>query len=137
MKFPLADWIDDHDGCQHNLGASGMRGSIHRPAPARGRRGRTDASALIEAVGRSVGVDAARVFLTHGATEANAWVTFYLARSHGAAARSCRVRFPEYLPSSTSLGRRAFASARTRDRPISRSSPSHGTPRETCGPWSR
>jgi histidinol-phosphate/aromatic aminotransferase/cobyric acid decarboxylase-like protein len=98
MKFPLADWIDDHDGCQHNLGASGMRGSIRRPSSAGRRRGRPEASALVEAVGRSVGVDASRVFLTHGATEANAWVTFYLARVHGAAARSCRVRYPEYPP---------------------------------------
>src|SRR5208282_429050 len=98
MKFPLSDWIDEHAGCRHNLGASGMRGSIRRPAPARGRQGRPEASALVDAVARSVGVDASRVFLTHGATEANAWVTFYLARSHGAGARSCRVRFPEYPP---------------------------------------
>ncbi|HLN50484.1 MAG TPA: aminotransferase class I/II-fold pyridoxal phosphate-dependent enzyme [Thermoplasmata archaeon] len=98
MKFPLADWIDDHDGCRHNLGASGMRGSIRRLTLARGRRERPEASALVEVVARSVGVDTSRVFLTHGATEANAWVTFYLARSHGAAARSFRVRFPEYPP---------------------------------------
>jgi len=98
MRFPLADWIDDHDGCRHNLGASGMKGSIRRPAISGAGSGYPRTEELSAAIARSIGVDGSRVFLTHGATEANAWVTFYLARSRDLPNRACRVRFPEYPP---------------------------------------
>ncbi len=98
MRFPLADWIDDHDRCRHNLGSSGMRGSIRRPPLPDPGPEPPDAQELVEALARSVGVDASRLFLTHGATEGNAWVAFFLARARTGSDRACRVRFPEYPP---------------------------------------
>jgi histidinol-phosphate/aromatic aminotransferase/cobyric acid decarboxylase-like protein len=97
MRFPLADWIDEHRDCRHNLGSSGMAGSIRRPAASDRSHRRPSAEELTESLGRSIGVDPNRIFLTHGATEANAWVTFYVAR-RPLASRACRVRFPEYPP---------------------------------------
>ncbi len=98
MRFPLADWIDDHDDCRHKLGSSGMRGSIRRPPLPDPGPTPPEADELVEALARSVDVDASRVFLTHGATEANAWVAFFLARTRTGSNRACRVRFPEYPP---------------------------------------
>lgn len=99
MKFPLADWIDAHPDCRHDLAQSGMRGVLHRPAFDRGRTPPADTGELREALAREVGVASDRLFLTHGATESNAWVTFYLARTLTASRpRSCRVRLPEYPP---------------------------------------
>ena len=33
MPSELADWIDSHHDCRHNLGTSGMLGSIEPPRP--------------------------------------------------------------------------------------------------------
>jgi aspartate/methionine/tyrosine aminotransferase len=98
MRFPLADWIDDHAACRHNLGQSGMVGSIRRPALTREERRATDPAELVSEIARTVRVDPRRVALTHGATEANAWVTVFLSRPSRRSRRRCRVRLPEYPP---------------------------------------
>ncbi len=98
MRFPLADFLDAHRDCRHNLGESGMHGTLPPPpAPAR-TRGREVLDDLREELARSIGIPPDRLTLTHGATEANAWVTFYLRRGTGVRRPSCRVRLPEYPP---------------------------------------
>ncbi len=93
MRFPLADWIAAHPGCRHDLSLSGMKGSIRPPRPGTGPARAED---LLTELGRTLGVGRERVFLTHGATEANAWVTVYVGRSVASGPRWCRVRLPEY-----------------------------------------
>jgi histidinol-phosphate/aromatic aminotransferase/cobyric acid decarboxylase-like protein len=95
MRFPLADWIDAHPDCRYNLGQSGMIGSITRPSLTREESRATDPGELAEELGRSLGVARDRIALTHGATEANAWVALFLARNARSTGR-CRVRWPEY-----------------------------------------
>lgn len=96
--FPLAEWIESHSGCRHNLALSGMVGSI----PGRGARApRTrpdDAERLRRTLAGDLGVDPRRVFLTHGATEANAGVLQYLARRRRGTPSRGRVHWPEYGP---------------------------------------
>jgi histidinol-phosphate/aromatic aminotransferase/cobyric acid decarboxylase-like protein len=98
MKFPLADWIDEHNDCQHNLGTSGMRGSIRHPVPSAAEVRSADAGVLRREFAELLGVDAGRIFLTHGATEGNAAVLWFLARRYRGRRLRCRVRFPEYPP---------------------------------------
>jgi len=100
MKFPLADWIDEHPDCRYDLATSGMRGSVAPPPwPVR----RPDPLAPVELrreLADHLGVAPERVFLARGAQEANAWVLGFLARELGGPARSpvLRVQFPEYPP---------------------------------------
>jgi len=98
VKFPLADWIDTHVECRHNLGTSGMVGSIRHPLPARRSIRSASPVDLCTELARSLRVDPRRMFLTHGATEGNAGVLFFLARRNHAGSRRCRVRYPEYPP---------------------------------------
>lgn len=98
MRFPLADWIDEHVGCRYNLGKSGMAGTIRHPLPtARDLRAASEPE-LRDRLADLVGVRSRRVYLTHGATEANALVVAYLSHRPRAGARTCRVRYPEYPP---------------------------------------
>ena len=97
MKFPLADWIDDHPDCRHHLAHSGMQGSIAPPSPTARDLRAADPDALRRRLAELLETDASCVFLTHGATEANGAVLQYLA--HGSVgSRACRVRRPEYPP---------------------------------------
>ncbi len=102
MHFPLSDWIDSHADCRYNLGASGMAGvvTLPRPSPARVRQKSSDewTDELRRTLADHLRVDSARVFLTHGATEANSWVLFFLAQRGRSGRRACRVRLPEYPP---------------------------------------
>jgi len=98
MKFPLADWIDSHPAVRHNLAQSGMVGAIHRPILSPQERRSTDPEELRSELAGVIGVASDRLFLTHGATEANAWATLYVGRSLGPRVGICRVRFPEYPP---------------------------------------
>jgi aspartate/methionine/tyrosine aminotransferase len=98
VRFPLADWIDSHSTCRYNFGGSGMHGTVRHPTPSRSGLRSASASELREELGRLLGVATSRVFLTHGATEANAWTVAYLARRAGGRAPRCRVEFPEYPP---------------------------------------
>jgi histidinol-phosphate/aromatic aminotransferase/cobyric acid decarboxylase-like protein len=98
VRFPLADWIDDHTSCRHNLGSSGMRGTIRHPRPTLREVGTASAERLVEGLAKRLRVDPERVFLTPGATEANAWVTLFLARAERGRVPRARVRFPEYPP---------------------------------------
>jgi aspartate/methionine/tyrosine aminotransferase len=98
VRFPLADWIDDHRECRYNLGSSGMAGSIRHPRPTSREIRSATARALEEALGTRLRVDPRRVFLTPGATEANAWVTLYQARANRGTSARVRVRYPEYPP---------------------------------------
>lgn len=99
-RFPLADWIDDHPDCRHDLATSGMRGSVP-PIPGPFRN--VEAGVLEELraeLADHLSVAAERVLLSHGASEANAWVLGHLARELGRGGRAprLRVRFPEYPP---------------------------------------
>ncbi len=97
MRFPLADWIDERQDCRHNLGESGMHGSVRLPPPSRVRFDRAVLGELQEELGRHLGVARERLALTHGATEANSWVAVYLARDRsGRGPAVGRVRLPEY-----------------------------------------
>lgn len=98
MKFPLADWIDDHARCRHNLGESGMRRVVRPEQPTPRMVREADSSLLRSLLAESVDVDPSRLFLTHGATEANGWAMVFLARRTRGTRRLCRVRFPEYPP---------------------------------------
>ena len=101
MAFPLGDYIDAHHDVPYNLGQSGMLGSLrtfgrsisHRPAP--------DPELLRRTLARLVGAPAGAVFLTHGATEANAIVLQFLSvRERRRTGRTPRLRVPvpEYPP---------------------------------------
>jgi histidinol-phosphate/aromatic aminotransferase/cobyric acid decarboxylase-like protein len=98
VRFPLADWIDDHADCRYNLGNSGMKGTIVHPRPTLREIRSASSGQLVDALAERLGVDASRVYLTSGATEANAWVTQFVAQDAPRRPLRARVRFPEYPP---------------------------------------
>ena len=99
MSFPLAEWIDGHARCRHNLAVSGMVGAIPPPLPSPAEVRGADAHELRTRLAEDLGVDAQRVFLTTGASEANALVLLFLGRLRkGGAAGACRYCPPEYPP---------------------------------------
>lgn len=75
-----------------------MWGTVAHPAPSAARRRSASSVELTRALADLLGVGPARVFLTHGATEANAWAMTYLARRSARRGMPCRVAFPEYPP---------------------------------------
>ncbi len=99
MKFPLADWIDSHRSCRHDLSRSGMEGTVRHPAPTASEVRHAEAEELVRALADDLGVASDRVFLTHGATEANTAATLFAARpGRRTRSRACRVQYPEYPP---------------------------------------
>ncbi len=98
MPFPLGEWIDSHERCRYNLGSSGMWGAIRRPPPGRPGTSERLAETLVDDLADHLGVGAERLFLTHGATEANSWVMLYLRPRPGDSDLRARVRLPEYPP---------------------------------------
>jgi histidinol-phosphate/aromatic aminotransferase/cobyric acid decarboxylase-like protein len=101
-SFPLAEWIDRHrETVLHDLASSGMRGSLASLRRAlRSPRPGTE-SEVAARLAKLHDVDPARVFLTHGATEANSFSLFFLARElRRAVGRAPRARIPvpEYPP---------------------------------------
>jgi histidinol-phosphate/aromatic aminotransferase/cobyric acid decarboxylase-like protein len=101
MSFPLGRWIDSHAGAAHNLGASGMVGSLRTVPMALKRLPEADPALLQHRLARLLGVPDEALFLTHGASEGNAVVLHYLAgelrRERGRTPR-LRVERPEYPP---------------------------------------
>ncbi len=133
MAFPLADWIDGHEDVPHNLGSSGMKGSLTTTLAllARPPTPDPDPEALRAEIGARLGVAGPRVFLTHGASEANALALFYLQREiRRATTRAPVVRIPrpEYPPLFDAA---AVAGFRDRDAPgadlLVRSEPNNPT----------
>jgi histidinol-phosphate/aromatic aminotransferase/cobyric acid decarboxylase-like protein len=98
VKFPLADWIDAHSDCRYNLGKSGMVGSIRHPVPSAADVRSADPEEVRREFAESLRVDPRRIFLTHGASEGNSAVLWYLAHRYRGRPLRCRVRFPEYPP---------------------------------------
>ena len=99
MPFPLAEWIDGHATCRHNFGISGMIGSIPSPVPTSSDVRRADEDELRRRLAEELRVDRHRIFLTTGASQANALVPLFLAhRRRGGVRRTCRVCLPEYPP---------------------------------------
>jgi histidinol-phosphate/aromatic aminotransferase/cobyric acid decarboxylase-like protein len=101
MPFPLSEWIDDHAECRHNLAKSGMYGAIPAPVPAPAEVRSADPVDLRRRLAEDLGVDAGRVFLTTGASQANALALLFLAlarRRRAGASGVCRVCLPEYPP---------------------------------------
>ena len=113
MSFPLGDWVLFHPDVPHNLAISGMRDSLPslpavlRTAPP------SDPVALRSQLGRLHGVAARRVFLTHGASEANALILLFLARELRRGARLPRIHTPtpEYPPIADAAVEVGFARA--------------------------
>jgi histidinol-phosphate/aromatic aminotransferase/cobyric acid decarboxylase-like protein len=101
MGFPLGEWIDSHAGVRHNLGQSGMKGSLRTYDRSLRRLPAPDPNRLRTTLGRLVGAPASAVFLTHGATEGNALVLHHLARTvrtDGNGGPRLRIDPPEYPP---------------------------------------
>ena len=99
MSFPLAEWIDGHAGCRHNLANSGMIGSISAPVPTPADLRRADPEELRRRLAEDLRIDPHRVFLTTGASQANALIPLFLAhRRRGRHGGTCRVCLPEYPP---------------------------------------
>ncbi|HLM90708.1 MAG TPA: pyridoxal phosphate-dependent aminotransferase [Thermoplasmata archaeon] len=102
VHFPLSDWIDSHADCRYQLGKSGMVGVIEppRPTPRQLRRRTADewTDELRRVLADHLRVDPSRLFLTHGASEANSWVMFFTAREARSGSHRCRVQLPEYPP---------------------------------------
>ncbi|HEV2317591.1 MAG TPA: aminotransferase class I/II-fold pyridoxal phosphate-dependent enzyme [Thermoplasmata archaeon] len=100
-RFPLADWIDSHAALPHQLGSSGMRGQLRSTARLLRRPSAASESEVRAFFGEFNGVDPEAVYLTHGATEANALALFaihrQLHRERGRAPRAF-LRYPEYPP---------------------------------------
>lgn len=100
MGFPLKDWIDDHDDAPHNLARSGMRGTLTSVETALlGSLPAPDPVRLRRELAHHLRIPAPRVFLTHGATEANALALGYL-RQRRPVDRPASVHWttPEYPP---------------------------------------
>ncbi len=101
MAFPLKDWIELHSGAPHHLARSGMQGTLRTVDEALRQPEAPDAEGLRTEVAAVLGVAARRVFLTHGATEGNTAVLFFLAgrlRRTGARTPRFRAPVPEYPP---------------------------------------
>jgi histidinol-phosphate/aromatic aminotransferase/cobyric acid decarboxylase-like protein len=98
VRFPLADWIDDHAACRYQLGASGMHGVVGPVEPTARQRRAASEDELRRRLAGLLDVDRGRVFLSPGATEANAWVTWFVARTVRGRTPTCRVAYPEYPP---------------------------------------
>jgi histidinol-phosphate/aromatic aminotransferase/cobyric acid decarboxylase-like protein len=81
VSFPLGDWVNQHHYVRHNLARSGLIGVLKSLPRALARLPEPDDGRLRAGIARVHGVRADRVFVTHGATEANALVLLYLARS--------------------------------------------------------
>jgi len=119
VAFPLADWIDAHEDVPHNLGSSGMKGSLATTTAILGRSPSLDpdAEALRAELGSRLGVAPERVFLTHGASESNALALFFLQREIRRATNRVpvvRIPRPEYPPLFDTA---AVAGFRDRDAP--------------------
>lgn len=99
MPFPLGEWIDRHPGCRHNLAESGMHGTIPAPVPSRAEVRAASEDELRNRIAESLTVGADRVFLTTGASQANALALLFLARlERRGASATCRFCPPEYPP---------------------------------------
>lgn len=100
MGFPLGDWIDSHPGLPHDLAQSGMGPTLERVRRALRSPEPSDPDELRAELARGIGVSPERLFLTHGATEANALALSYLVRQPGTRGRvpRCAVPVPEYPP---------------------------------------
>lgn len=101
VPFPLGAWIDGHASLPHQLGSSGMPKRMPSVVAALERLEAPDPEALRGTIARDHGVRRSRVFLTHGATEANTLALFFLGRAsrraRGRSAR-CAIGIPEYPP---------------------------------------
>jgi aspartate/methionine/tyrosine aminotransferase len=101
VRFPLADWIDDHADVRHNLAQSGLKGVLPALEATLARPEEGDPEALSRKLAAIIAVPSERLFLTHGASEGNALVLVFLAR-HLAGSRRAPIRFttpvPEYPP---------------------------------------
>jgi histidinol-phosphate/aromatic aminotransferase/cobyric acid decarboxylase-like protein len=101
VTFPLKAWIDDHASVPHHLSHSGMGGMLRSYDAAIARPEASDEVALRKEIAAMIGVPPSRLFLTHGATEANALTLSFLAESArraGTPRPRCAFQPPEYPP---------------------------------------
>ncbi len=94
--FALADFIDAHAAARHDLARSGMYGALRTvPRILAAPQPPCSAEELRRQLARRLGVAPDRLFLTHGAHEANLLAVAYLARDRPRPFRF-RVDLPEY-----------------------------------------
>lgn len=99
MPFPLGEWIDSHPNCRHNLAESGMHGTISPPVPSAAEIRGASENLLRAELAHALGVDARRLFLTTGASQANALAMLFIAGLRkGGTTANCRFCPPEYPP---------------------------------------
>jgi aspartate/methionine/tyrosine aminotransferase len=100
-RFPLGDWIVLHRDVRHQLSQSGMVGALRSVGPALRAARPTTEEELRRLLARRLRIAPERLFLTHGATEANALAMLAVAaavRSGGRSVPRARVAPPEYPP---------------------------------------
>ncbi|MCI4351444.1 MAG: pyridoxal phosphate-dependent aminotransferase [Thermoplasmata archaeon] len=118
LPFPLARWVDDHEGLPFNLARSGMRGELRSVVRSFRKLPPAERSGVRRALAKALGVSGGRLVLTHGATEANTLALQFLARD--LARRLGRVpsagfvvpEYPPLLEIARLAGLRTEASAR-------------------------
>jgi histidinol-phosphate/aromatic aminotransferase/cobyric acid decarboxylase-like protein len=111
VGFPLQDYIDGHADVPHNLAKSGVGPTLPSVRQALTRLPDADPIALRAELARTLEVAVDRLFLTHGATEGNSLVLWYLAqtlRRRGEPPLRCRVLVPEYPPLAAIAGYAGF-----------------------------
>ncbi|MCI4335350.1 MAG: aminotransferase class I/II-fold pyridoxal phosphate-dependent enzyme [Thermoplasmata archaeon] len=98
-RFPLAQWIYEHRHLPHDLGQSGMHGELRSLAGLLRDAPPATPEELRALFARQQRVPVERMFLTHGATEANTLVLLHLARTgRPRGPRRARFEWPEYPP---------------------------------------
>jgi histidinol-phosphate/aromatic aminotransferase/cobyric acid decarboxylase-like protein len=100
VSFPLGDWVLDHPHVPHNLAISGMKGMLPSVSSALSDPAPATPEELRRSLARLHGVPSDRVFLTHGASEANALILLFLARhsKHRTGRPRIHTPVPEYPP---------------------------------------
>jgi 4-aminobutyrate aminotransferase len=86
-----------------------MFGSIRHPLPTEREVRAADSEELRRSLADLVGVDPSRVFLTHGATEANGSALLYLRTRAAPSTPIGRIAFPEYPPLFDGIREAGFA----------------------------
>jgi histidinol-phosphate/aromatic aminotransferase/cobyric acid decarboxylase-like protein len=118
VSFPLFEWIRSHARLPHTLALSGMVGQLRSYSRCARRAPPASAAAVRQLVAERLGVPPRRVFLTHGATEANGLALQFLSRSLArkrARTPRFRVAVPEYPPLSDGALLAGFRAARGRE----------------------
>ncbi|MGA7923538.1 MAG: aminotransferase class I/II-fold pyridoxal phosphate-dependent enzyme [Thermoplasmata archaeon] len=115
MRYPLADWINQHSDVPHNLALSGMVGELRTTEEALVPSHPATSPEVTERLSEILNVGSDRIFLTHGGTESNVSVLLFLARrvrkDHHRRSR-LRIVPPEFLPTAEGAWAIGYAPAK-------------------------